>query len=101
MTALIEALRTPEDRFAQLPGYAFRPHYLDDLQGTGTAGDGGTAPANTRMSRAARDSRRRSLRPGVGQENRGSRRYRVRLGFASVRYWQSMAMPAVTKYVRC
>src|SRR4249919_3904761 len=32
MTALIEALRTPEDRFAQLPGYAFRPHYLDDLQ---------------------------------------------------------------------
>ena len=33
MTALIEALRTPEDRFAQLPGYAFRPHYLDDLQG--------------------------------------------------------------------
>ena len=33
MTARIEALRTPEERFAQLPGYAFRPHYLDDLQG--------------------------------------------------------------------
>ena len=33
MTALIEALRTSEDRFAQLPGYAFRPHYLDDLKG--------------------------------------------------------------------
>jgi hypothetical protein len=33
MTAHIEALRTPEDRFAQLPGYAFRPHYLDDLKG--------------------------------------------------------------------
>ena len=33
MTARLEALRTPEDRFAQLPGYAFRPHYLDDLKG--------------------------------------------------------------------
>jgi hypothetical protein len=33
MTALIEALRTPEDRFALLPGYAFRPHSLDDLKG--------------------------------------------------------------------
>ena len=33
MTALIEALRTPEGRFAQLPGYAFRPHYLHDLKG--------------------------------------------------------------------
>ena len=33
MTAIIEALRTPEERFAQLPGYAFPPHYLDDLKG--------------------------------------------------------------------
>jgi haloalkane dehalogenase len=33
MAAPIEALRTPEDRFAQLAGYAFRPHYLDDLKG--------------------------------------------------------------------
>jgi pimeloyl-ACP methyl ester carboxylesterase len=33
MTALIEALRTPEERFVQLPGYTFRPHYLDDLKG--------------------------------------------------------------------
>jgi len=33
MTARIKALRTPEERFAQLPGYAFRPHYLDDLKG--------------------------------------------------------------------
>jgi hypothetical protein len=33
MAAHIEALRTPEERFAQLPGYAFRPHYLDDLKG--------------------------------------------------------------------
>ena len=33
MTALIEALRTPEERFVQLPGYTFPPHYLDDLKG--------------------------------------------------------------------
>ena len=33
MTARIEALRTTEERFAQLPGYTFRPHYLDDLKG--------------------------------------------------------------------
>jgi haloalkane dehalogenase len=26
-------LRTPEQRFAELPGYEFRPHYLDDLEG--------------------------------------------------------------------
>jgi pimeloyl-ACP methyl ester carboxylesterase len=30
---MIEALRTPDDRFADLPGYAFAPHYLDDLRG--------------------------------------------------------------------
>jgi pimeloyl-ACP methyl ester carboxylesterase len=29
----IEALRTPDDRFANLPGYAFAPHYRDDLPG--------------------------------------------------------------------
>ena len=33
MTALIEALRTPEERFVRLPNYTFRPHYLDDLKG--------------------------------------------------------------------
>ena len=33
MTALIEALRTPEERFVKLPNYTFRPHYLDDLKG--------------------------------------------------------------------
>ena len=33
MIARIEALRTPEERFVKLPGYAFRPHYLDDLKG--------------------------------------------------------------------
>jgi hypothetical protein len=33
MTARIKALRTPEERFAKLPGYAFRPHYLDNLKG--------------------------------------------------------------------
>lgn len=30
---MIEALRTPDDRFQHLPGYAFRPHYIDDLKG--------------------------------------------------------------------
>jgi haloalkane dehalogenase len=30
---MIEALRTPEDRFANLPGFAFAPHYRDDLAG--------------------------------------------------------------------
>jgi haloalkane dehalogenase len=29
----IEALRTPDDRFAILPGYPHTPHYLDDLPG--------------------------------------------------------------------
>jgi len=27
------ALRTPDERFADLPGYPFAPHYLDDLEG--------------------------------------------------------------------
>src|SRR3954454_16631758 len=30
---MIEALRTPDSRFADLPGYAFEPHYLEDLDG--------------------------------------------------------------------
>jgi len=25
------ALRTPDERFAKLPGYPFAPHYLEDL----------------------------------------------------------------------
>lgn len=29
----IAALRTPDERFAGLPGYAFAPHYRDDLPG--------------------------------------------------------------------
>jgi pimeloyl-ACP methyl ester carboxylesterase len=29
----IEALRTPDERFANLPGYAFKPHYIEDLPG--------------------------------------------------------------------
>ena len=33
MTAPIEALRTPEERFVKLPNYTFRPRYLDDLKG--------------------------------------------------------------------
>ena len=28
-----DVLRTPEERFANLPGYPFAPHYADDLQG--------------------------------------------------------------------
>ena len=30
---MIEALRTPDDRFANLPDYDFEPHYIDDLPG--------------------------------------------------------------------
>lgn len=26
-------LRTPEERFASLPGYSYAPHYLNDLKG--------------------------------------------------------------------
>ena len=29
----ISALRTTDERFAGLPGYAFAPHYRDDLAG--------------------------------------------------------------------
>src|SRR5215468_5901907 len=65
----------------------------DERPGTGTDGDGSTASANTRVSLAARDSRRRSLRPGVGQGDRGSRRYRVRPGFGNVRLWPLATCP--------
>lgn len=30
---MIEALRTPDDRFADLPGFPFAPHYAEDLPG--------------------------------------------------------------------
>ena len=30
---MIEALRTPDDRFLNLPGFGFAPHYLDGLDG--------------------------------------------------------------------
>ncbi|MCE9523754.1 MAG: alpha/beta fold hydrolase [Alphaproteobacteria bacterium] len=33
MTTRIEALRTDEERFLNLPGYAFTPHYIDELKG--------------------------------------------------------------------
>lgn len=33
MSARIEALRTPDERFAGLPGFAFQPHYVEDLPG--------------------------------------------------------------------
>lgn len=33
MTTAIEALRTPDDRFVGLPGFAFAPHYLEGLPG--------------------------------------------------------------------
>jgi len=29
----INALRTPDDRFADLPDFPFPPHYIDDLPG--------------------------------------------------------------------
>ena len=31
----MEALRTPDERFANLPGYAFTPHWIEDLPGFG------------------------------------------------------------------
>ncbi len=33
MAASIEALRTPDERFANLPGWNYAPHYFDDLPG--------------------------------------------------------------------
>ena len=33
MNDRIESVRTPEERFAGLPGFDFRPHYLDALPG--------------------------------------------------------------------
>jgi pimeloyl-ACP methyl ester carboxylesterase len=33
MDRCIEAVRTPDERFASLPGFEFAPHYLDGLQG--------------------------------------------------------------------
>jgi len=33
MSTRIEALRTPEERFANLPGFSFRPHTIEDLAG--------------------------------------------------------------------
>ncbi len=30
---MIDALRTPEERFAHLPGFPFLPHYVEDLEG--------------------------------------------------------------------
>lgn len=39
--ALVQTLRTPDDRFENLPGYAFEPHYAEIADGDGD-GDGGT-----------------------------------------------------------
>jgi len=36
VNAEIEALRTPEERFASLPGYAYPPHYVAGLPGYGS-----------------------------------------------------------------
>ena len=33
MTAEIEALRTPEERFAVLPNFPYAPRYIEDLPG--------------------------------------------------------------------
>lgn len=35
MSQSISALRTPDERFAALPGFPFAPHYLEDHGGTG------------------------------------------------------------------
>jgi len=48
----MDALRTPDERFADLPGFAFAPHYVDDLPGVDglrvhcvdEASEGGAAP---------------------------------------------------------
>ncbi len=48
----MDALRTPDARFGNLPGFPFAPHYLDDLRGfeglrvhyVDEAGEGGDAP---------------------------------------------------------
>ena len=40
----MQALRTPDDRFASLPGYSFEPHYVevpDPSAGSGQANEGG------------------------------------------------------------
>ena len=29
----MDVLRTPDERFTDLPGYEFAPHYVDDLHG--------------------------------------------------------------------
>jgi len=34
-TPTVEFLRTPDERFAQLPGFAYTPHYLEGLPGFG------------------------------------------------------------------
>ena len=33
MTSTQQALRTPDERFADLPGWSYAPHYVDDLPG--------------------------------------------------------------------
>jgi haloalkane dehalogenase len=33
MPSTIEALRTPDERFGNLPGFAFEPHYVEGLEG--------------------------------------------------------------------
>lgn len=30
---MIEFLRTPDERFQNLPNFPYEPHYIDDLQG--------------------------------------------------------------------
>jgi haloalkane dehalogenase len=37
----MDVLRTPDERFAALPGYGFAPHYVDVPSGDGEPGDGG------------------------------------------------------------
>jgi len=44
---MIEALRTPDERFAGLPGYDFAPHYIEPLVGTGLRMHYLDVPANS------------------------------------------------------
>ena len=39
---MIETLRTPDERFENLPGFAFAPHYVDDVPGYRYEGVAGT-----------------------------------------------------------
>ena len=94
----ISALRTTDDRFAGLPGYAFAPHYRDDLagyeglrvhyldegpqdaaqtflclSGAGLTRDAISAWLDTRLPGADDPHDRRSFRAGMERRDRAAR----------------------------